>query len=167
LEIPLLGMQLHDLKKEYKQKGKKRIGRGGKRGTTAGHGTKGQKSRAGHKIRPAIRDFIIKLPKRRGFKFKSIKIQPRVVNMGVIEKNFKPGEIISPKTLLAKKLINREKGKMPKIKILGGGTFSSKKFVFKSCAFSKNLKYKLNIHPVKRASKINKTQKNNKKEQVK
>jgi len=157
-------MQLHDLKKEYKQKGKKRIGRGGKRGTTAGHGTKGQKSRAGHKIRPAIRDFIVKLPKRRGFKFKSIKIQPQVVNMGVIEKNFKPGEIISPKTLMVKKLINREKGKMPKVKILGGGTFS-KKFVFKSCAFSKNLKYKLNIHPVKRVS--NKAQKINKKEQVK
>ena len=36
-------MQLHDLKKEYTQKGKKRVGRGGKRGTTSGHGTKGQK----------------------------------------------------------------------------------------------------------------------------
>ncbi len=137
-------MQLHDLKKEYRQKSKKRVGRGGKRGTTAGHGTKGQKSRAGHKIRPAIRDFIVKLPKRRGFKFKSIKTQPQAINIGVIESNFNSGEIISPKTLLAKKLIKREKGKTPKVKILGGGNFS-KKFVFKKCVFSKSLKRKLNI----------------------
>jgi len=155
-------MQLHDLKKEYKQKGKKRVGRGGKRGTTAGHGTKGQKSRAGHKIRPAIRDLIIKLPKRRGFKFKSIKIQPQTVNMGDIEKNFKAGEIITPKNLITKKLIRREKGKMPKVKILGGGKFS-KKFVFKNCGFSKSLKYKLNIHPVKHSLKSDKTKKNVKK----
>ena len=141
-------MQLHDLKKEYKQKSKKRVGRGGKRGTTSGHGTKGQKSRAGHKIRPAIRDFIVKLPKRRGFKFKSIKVQPQAINIGVIEKNFNSGEIISPKALLAKKLIKREKGKMPRVKILGGGDLS-KKFIFKKCGFSKNLKYKLNITPKK------------------
>jgi len=159
-------MQLHDLKKQYKQKSKKRVGRGGKRGTTSGHGTKGQKSRAGHKIRPAIRDFIVKLPKRRGFKFKSIKIQPQAINIGIIEKNFKSGEIITPKTLLAKKLIRREKGKTPKVKILGGGEFS-KKFIFKGCAFSKNFKYKLNIKPAKKIAKTNKIEKSSKKAQVK
>ena len=137
-------MQLHDLKKEYTQKGKKRVGRGGKRGTTSGHGTKGQKSRAGHKIRPAIRDLIIKLPKQRGFKFKSIQTKPQTVNIGVIDKHFKSGEIVSPKTLLDKKLISKEKGRTPKVKILGGGK-TAKKFVFQNCVFSKDLKYKLKI----------------------
>ena len=51
-------------------KAKKRIGRGGKRGTTSGRGTKGQKSRAGRRIRPAMRDLIIRIPKRRGFRNK-------------------------------------------------------------------------------------------------
>ena len=47
------------------------VARGGKRGKTAGRGTKGQKARAGHKIRPEIRDVIMRLPKLRGYSFKS------------------------------------------------------------------------------------------------
>ncbi len=58
-------MQLHTLG-QSKQRAQ-RIARGGKRGTTSGRGQKGQKSRAGHKIRPALRDLIQRLPKRRGF----------------------------------------------------------------------------------------------------
>lgn len=64
-------MQLHQI--EVKKKEKKRIGRGGKRGTYCGRGIKGQKSRAGAKIRPAIRDLIKKIPKIRGYRFKSKK----------------------------------------------------------------------------------------------
>ena len=60
-------MRLHELKPFHPNKSHKRVGRGGKRGTTSGHGTKGQKSRAGHKIRPAERDLIQRLPKLRGF----------------------------------------------------------------------------------------------------
>jgi ribosomal protein L19E len=48
-----------------KQKGK-RVGRGGGRGKTSGRGTKGQKARAGHRIMPAIREQLKKLPKMRG-----------------------------------------------------------------------------------------------------
>ncbi|MEK9180076.1 MAG: uL15 family ribosomal protein [Patescibacteria group bacterium] len=48
------------------QKRAQRVGRGGKRGTTSGRGTKGQKSRSGRRIRPAERDLIIRIPKRRG-----------------------------------------------------------------------------------------------------
>lgn len=59
-------MQLHQLQPLYKLKDKKRIGRGGKRGTYSGRGQKGQKARAGHKIRPALRDLIQRLPKLRG-----------------------------------------------------------------------------------------------------
>jgi large subunit ribosomal protein L15 len=62
-------MQIHDIKPDNKIKSKKRIGRGGKKGTYSGKGVKGQKSRAGAKIRPEIRDFIKKIPKLRGYKF--------------------------------------------------------------------------------------------------
>ena len=61
-------MQLHELRPVHKNKSKKRIGRGGKRGTYSGRGMKGQKSRAGRKIRPAIRDLIQRTPKLRGAK---------------------------------------------------------------------------------------------------
>lgn len=40
-------MQLHELKPKHKAKKKKRVGRGGKRGTFSGRGVKGQKARAG------------------------------------------------------------------------------------------------------------------------
>jgi len=59
-------MQIQELKPNCKNKKKKRIGRGGKRGTYCGRGLKGQKSRAGRRIRPAVRDFILRTPKLRG-----------------------------------------------------------------------------------------------------
>ena len=61
-------MQVHNLSIQNKQE--KRVARGGKRGTTAGRGTKGQKSRSGHRIRPAQRDLLIRIPKLRGYKNK-------------------------------------------------------------------------------------------------
>jgi large subunit ribosomal protein L15 len=75
-------MQLHQLKLSIKTKSKKRVGRGGKRGTTSGRGQKGQKSRAGHRIRPAQRDLILKLPKHRGFRNKPKNPKPIVFNLG-------------------------------------------------------------------------------------
>ncbi|PIS13477.1 MAG: hypothetical protein COT67_01505 [Candidatus Tagabacteria bacterium CG09_land_8_20_14_0_10_41_14] len=66
-------MQLHQLKPSTKNKDKKRIGRGGKRGTYSGRGLKGQKSRAGRKLRPQLRDIIKRLPKKRGYRFKPVK----------------------------------------------------------------------------------------------
>ncbi len=59
-------MQIHQISKPKKQNSAKRVGRGGKRGTYSGRGMKGQKSRAGANIRPAIRDFIQQIPKLRG-----------------------------------------------------------------------------------------------------
>ena len=63
-------MQLHELQPDTPNKNRKRIGRGGKRGTTSGRGQKGQTSRAGHRIRPAERDLIQRLPKLKGVKNK-------------------------------------------------------------------------------------------------
>lgn len=59
-------MLLHEITVQRKYK-KPRVGRGGKRGTTAGHGQKGQKSRAGRRIRPAERDLMQRIPKLRGY----------------------------------------------------------------------------------------------------
>ena len=61
-------MQLNELKAGTKNKSKKRVGRGGKRGTYSGKGMKGQKARAGKRIRPAIRDLMQRTPKLRGAK---------------------------------------------------------------------------------------------------
>ena len=121
-------MQLHQITSKTKQRRGQRVGRGGKRGTTAGRGTKGQKARAGHKIRPAMRDIIKKMPKLRGYKFRSFQSKPAIVNLGWLDKEFQAGDTISPETLLLKGLIKRYKGRMPPVKILGAGT-TKKKFV--------------------------------------
>ena len=63
-------MQLHQIQPLNKRKSKRRVGRGGKRGTYCGRGMKGQRARAGAKVRPEIRDLIKKIPKIRGYRFK-------------------------------------------------------------------------------------------------
>lgn len=59
-------MQLHTLSSQKTNRAQ-RVARGGKRGTYSGRGQKGQKSRSGRRIRPAMRDLIIRIPKKRGF----------------------------------------------------------------------------------------------------
>ena len=80
-------MKLHQLPKHHKKI--QRIGRGGKRGTTAGRGTKGQKSRAGRRRRPAERDLILRLPKRRGFRNKPKSDKAKVVSVGMLSEKLK------------------------------------------------------------------------------
>ncbi len=117
----------------------RRIGRGGKRGTYSGKGIKGQKSRAGAKIRPAEREILKKIPKLRGYRFKSFRLQPATVTVMDIEKKFNDGDTITPERLLAVKLITRQRGRTPnRVKILGKGKLT-KKFVFKDILFSKGV----------------------------
>lgn len=135
-------MLLNELKPTHKNKGKKRIARGGKRGTYSGRGIKGQKSRAGAKIRPAIRDFIKTIPKLRGrgsHAFKSIKVSPTIVNLDAIVKKFESGSVINPESLIKKGLISYKKGKIPAVKILSKGEFN-KKLTFENCLISKKAK---------------------------
>ena len=65
-------MQIHNLKRVHKNKKDRLVGRGGKHAKTSGRGGKGQTARAGNKRRPELRDIIKKLPKNRGYQFKSI-----------------------------------------------------------------------------------------------
>ena len=130
-------MQLHQIKPIHKQRRSKRVGRGGKRGTYSGRGIKGQKARAGRKLRPEIRDFIKKIPKQRGYRFKSFREKPAIVNLKDLEKNFQNNEVVSPETLLEKGLIAKVKGRMPEVKILGKGKLT-KKLKIQNCRMSKS-----------------------------
>ncbi len=121
------------LSRKTKNKKSKLVGRGGTRGKTSGRGTKGQKARAGHRIRPAIRDMIKKYPKLRGRgknSNKSIAVRPAVVNLGDIATVFTKDASITPSALLAKKLIRRTAGVLPKVKILAGGELTHAVMVY-------------------------------------
>jgi large subunit ribosomal protein L15 len=132
-------MQIHELQPKHKNRTKKRIGRGGKKGTTSGKGTKGQSSRAGRKMVPIIREFIKKYPKLRGYRAIRIENYFAIVNLEVLEKNTKDGETINPENLLKKGLISKMKGKTPKVKLLGTGNLTKKLFI-ENCKTSKSAK---------------------------
>lgn len=110
----------------------RRVGRGqsSTRGKQSGRGGKGQTARAGHKIRPAIRDIIKKLPKRRGFgknrarTVNSMKSEIVAVSLTKLSKVFDGGEVTRA-ALIEKGVIGRK----VQAKIVGGET--SKKFTLK------------------------------------
>ncbi len=132
-------MQLDQLKRAHAHKKEKRVGRGGKRGKTAGRGTKGQKARAGHRMRPELRDIIKKFPKSRGYRFKAFRPKPTPVNLTQLERSFDAGVTIDPKSLVERKLAKMEGGKLPSIKILGTGVLT-KKFAVSGCSASASAK---------------------------
>lgn len=149
-------MRLHQLKPYHKKKSVKRTGRGGKRGTYSGRGNKGQKSRAGNKTRPGFSggdtSLLKRLPKKRG-SVGSVKIKKGVkpsqktiiLNLKDLEVKFsknKGTSLISPKTLLEKGLIEKKRGRWPKIKILGQGQLK-KEFKFEGVKLSKNINKKV------------------------
>lgn len=132
-------MQLHELKPIHKSKSKKRVGRGGKRGTYSGKGTKGQKSRAGHRIRPAERDLIQRLPKLRGFKFKPLEAMSLVINVGDLEKKIK-GNIINRQIFIESGFLGKNDKR--RIKILGDGEVK-KAFHVEGCEISSRAREKI------------------------
>ena len=129
-------MQIHNLKRPTHLKRSRRVGRGGKRGTYAGRGMKGQKSRAGHRIRPQIWDYILRTPKLRGMTRKSntspfgsaqkSKKPVRVVNLSQIEKVFSDNQSITPTSLVKHNVVKSYRGKLPLVKILGNGIITKK-----------------------------------------
>lgn len=114
-------MQIHQVQRTHKLKSHRQRGRGGKRGKTAGRGTKGQLARAGRKLRPELRDLIKKIPKRRGYRFQSIADKPTVINLDALNKHFAPGAAITPAILLEKKIIRRSGSGVSRVKILATG----------------------------------------------
>lgn len=138
-------MQVHSLTK--KNDSRKRVGRGGKRGKTSGKGMKGQNARTGNSKRPEIRDVIKKFPKLRGQgkngnKNRDIITYNYPVNVSVLEANFEAGQIVSPKALVQKGLVEYVKAQIPTVKILGTGEIT-KKLTISGCVVSKTAQEKI------------------------
>ncbi len=130
-------MQIHDIKPDNSSLKKKRVGRGGKRGTYSGKGMKGQKSRAGtHKKEPLIRRIIKRYPKLRGYKFSPLS-QTHSVSISLLQKKFDTGAEINPTSLIEKGIIAKSK-KFP-VKIIGKCEIT-KKLHIKECNVSAGAK---------------------------
>jgi len=135
-------MQIHELKPKARST-RKRVGRGGKRGTYSGKGMKGQLSRSGNNREPIIRGLIKRYHKLRGYRFNPKQAVAASVTLEMIDKKFKEGEVVSPRTLIEKKIITKMKNRIPIVKILSNGELT-KKLVFKDCKLSKQAEEKIN-----------------------
>jgi len=136
-------MQLNSFAPRTKNKKNAPVGRGGRRGKTSGRGAKGQSSRAGHKIRPEMRDIIKKFPKLRGYgknRARSVltnRIAVSAVNLSALELNYQVGERVSPASLVVRGLVRRVKGRAPSVKILGSSAVGfTKSLIIEGCAIS-------------------------------
>ncbi len=135
-------MQIHELKPKNKPQEKKRVGRGGKKGTYSGKGGKGQKGRAGAKFKPLIRGWIKRYPKLRGYRF-NVQSETTAVNVETLEKKFNSGDTISPEILVKAKIISRATGsKIPLVKILSRGELT-KQLTIQGCKVSTKAKEKI------------------------
>ncbi len=113
-------------KRPYRRVGR---GQGSTRGKQSGRGGKGQTARAGHKVRPEMRDIIKKLPKRRGYgKNRGRTVIPgegaRAISLTKIDKHFAAGDVTRQMILD----MNLARKSQP-ITIVAGET--SKKYTFK------------------------------------
>lgn len=119
-------MQIHELKVN-KRKTKKRVGRGGKRGTYSGRGMKGQKSRSGGNVDPLFEggrsSLIQRMKKLRGFK--AINAKKNNINLDQIEKTFKDGDTVSVESALKAGLIRKSRSG-DGLKVLGDGKITKK-----------------------------------------
>jgi len=133
-------MQIHELKVK-KKTSRKRVGRGGKKGTYSGRGMKGQKSRSGASQSPTFEGgkttLIQKTKKLKGFKSRNPK--KLAINLSVLEAKFKDGEKVNAKSLKEKKVIRKIS---QAIKILSEGEIT-KKIIIENIEISKKAKEKI------------------------
>ncbi len=126
-------MQLHSitrpstLKRPYRRVGR---GQSSTRGKQSGRGGKGQTARAGHKIRPALRDIIKKIPKRRGFgknrgrTVVGTRLPTFAIPLARLEAAFDSGAEVTLAALRERGILHARKH-MP-VKVVGGGELSKK-----------------------------------------
>src|SRR3989338_7764983 len=114
-------LSLHTLRPAAgSRKVSQRVGRGGKRGTTAGRGTKGQRARSGGRnklIVLGMRHVLLQTPQRRGHAQKAAKSFV-TVNVGDLERVYAAGETGPLRGLEARGVF---KDRAPPRKALGGG----------------------------------------------
>ncbi|MDD5221010.1 MAG: uL15 family ribosomal protein [Candidatus Pacebacteria bacterium] len=135
-------MQIHQLKPKTKRKSKKRVGRGGIKGTYSGKGLKGQNARSGRKLPPIVRSVIKRYPKLRGYKFNSLNYKPAIVDLSTIEKKFEEGANIFPKDLIEKGIVKNPLGRVLVVKILAKGDIK-KNLTINDCLYSNKAKEKI------------------------
>jgi len=119
-------MQIHQLQSRNKEVSRRK-GRGGKRGTYSGRGVKGQKSRSGGNVDPLFEggrsSLIDRLKKSKGFK--SAKVQKTSVSIEKLDRYYEDGDVVSPKTLVRKGLVDKVRVKHG-VKLIGGGELTKK-----------------------------------------
>ena len=133
-------MQINTLKAR-KLKTRKRVGRGGVNGTYSGKGMKGQKSRSGYSRRATWEGgrttLIAATKKNRGFKSRNAKNQ--IVNLSILEKKFKDGDMVDLTSLIKAKIVKKVSAP---VKILGVGELT-KKLTVKDVLVSATAKEKI------------------------
>lgn len=118
-------------------KSRRRIGRGGSRGGTAGRGHKGQRARTSGNVRRGFEGGQMVLARRlprRGFTNAPFKASTAIVSLQSLDSSFADGAHVTVQELIAKGLI---KPSVERVKVLGGGELS-KKLVVTVHAFSKS-----------------------------
>ena len=109
---------------------------------------KGQNARTGNSKRPEVRDFIKKFPKLRGQgkngnRARDIITYHYPMNLTTLDKHFADGDIVSPKILVKKGIIDyNAKSQIPSIKILATGEIT-KKLTISNCLTSKTAQEKI------------------------
>ncbi|HNW09274.1 MAG TPA: 50S ribosomal protein L15 [bacterium] len=105
-------------------KRKKRVGRGGKRGTYSGRGLKGQKSRSGGRgglKALGFKQTLQRIPKKRGFN--SPKAKLATINLSDLDNHFQADETVDAQKLLKAGLIKTAQNG---VKVLAKGQLSKK-----------------------------------------
>ena len=122
-------MKLHELKANTgAKKSKIRRGRGdaSRAGNFSGRGCKGQNARAGGGVRIGFEGgqtpLLRRTPKLKGFK-NPTRVAFVVVNFDSIDARFSDGEVVSPETLVEKKILKTAKNP---VKILARGALTKK-----------------------------------------
>lgn len=133
-------MNINELKLN-RRKPRKKIGRGGKRGTYSGRGNKGQKARSGAKIDPLFEggrsSLVERMKKSRGFK--AINRKKNNVSLADLEKNFTEGDVVNVENLIKNGLIGKIEARWG-VKILGDGELTKKLTIEKNILLSKSAK---------------------------
>lgn len=118
-----------------------RVGRGGKRGTTSGRGTKGQRARSGGRNKLAykgMRHILLQTPQRRGHANKPGE-KFTCIQVGDLERVFEKGSTVTLKHMLQRGLI---RGFSKGVKVLGDGALT-KAMTVHAHAFSASAKEKI------------------------
>ena len=130
-------MKLENLPKSKETKATKRVGRGpgSGMGKTSTRGQKGQLARSGSGISPWFQGgqtpLYRRIPKR-GFNNARFEVKYATINLDVINKYFKDGEVVTPEVLKERGIIKKQ---LSGVKVLGNGTLD-KKVTVKATRFS-------------------------------